>query len=733
MASEGPVCRIMTKGAPTIDTTQTIHGRVTSQVAVTETWLMQNMTRHNVSLIADTFVTPVNLVEGSNLFSVYSVDANGDTGRSPAINFSLLIDHAPDIRIVTRVEANQGVLDASATTDPEQQTVNYLWSADPDNPSPVNLQNANTSIARFNLPTIHGEYYFDLIATDPDNHSRHARTFFTVTADSAHGFANNECADWVNNSIIYEIFPRSYSAAGNLAGITADLQRIADLGVNSIWLMPIFEGPSDHGYEIIDYYHVEQDYGTDQDLHNLVNTAHTLGIKIILDMVINHTGIGHPFMQDCLRHGRYSHYWDFYDRDANGNYTYYYDWLSLPNLNLNNTETARYFIDMCKYWIETFDIDGYRCDVAWGPMQRSPQFWVKWRQELKEIKPEALLLAEADASNFQIFTNRFDLAFDWNLHHQGSASFQNMFPQIPGFTNLTDLISNYGVGWPDYKNPLRFIENHDETRFISVNTAPQTKLVATFMLSIPGAVMLYAGQEIGTTSQRGTPAWGSDPNGLYPHYYRMTNARKMLPAMRTGAFMRLNNNQGGTCYSYARYGAGIDPVIFVGDFAPSSQVVSVTINPTLLGLHSDSNYVVTELIGGTTFNSTGANLTSLVTSLSAYQARLWVISDHEITIDAPPARPELPHETKLHSAYPNPFNPSTILPLELSTSSRVTLKIYNILGREVATVADGLMEAGYHELVWNSKSSDREVSSGIYFAVLTTPSMRQIQKLVLLK
>jgi cyclomaltodextrinase / maltogenic alpha-amylase / neopullulanase len=729
VAAEGPLCRILTRGAPTSDTTQTIVARITSAMAVGSVWLTQNGAATLVALAGDSFTIPVTLAEGVNQFNAWAVNANNDTGRSPTMIFTLEINHAPDIVLSTSVSGGMCMLNASQTTDPEQQTITFEWTADADNPTAVTLLNANTSVASFSPPSAAGEYYFDVTATDPDQHQTRARTLFTITADSAHGFSNNECAEWVQNAIIYEVYPRSFSATRDLDGITADLQRIANLGVNCIWLMPIFDGPSDHGYEITDYYHIEQDYGTEEDLHELVNAAHALGIKIILDMVLNHTGIGHPFMQDAIRYGRYSHYWDWYDRDASGNYTYYYDWTSLPNLNLNNNEAVQYWIDMCKYWISEFDIDGYRCDVAWGPQQRSPQFWVKWRRALKEIKPEVLLLAEAGANDFTIFTNRFDLAFDWNLHHEGSSSFSNMFPQIPGFTNLTELVTNYGVSWPAYKFPLRFMENHDETRYISANTAAQTKLVSAFMMTIPGDVMLYAGQEIGTTSQRDAISWGLDPNVMYPHYYQITNARKLLPALRKGEFTLINNSQAGACYSFARHGSGMDPVIFAGNFTPASSIVTFTISASELGLNADSTYVVSELLGNTHSTMTGAQLTSLVTSLSAYQSRIWVVSDSAISVDAPPSSPLLPQRISLGYAYPNPFNPVTTLPLELSQRTHVRLRIFDILGREVATVINGSLDAGYHQLTWNS----RDAGSGVYFAVMEAGDVHQVRKLVLIR
>ncbi|MFZ5434711.1 MAG: alpha-amylase family glycosyl hydrolase, partial [Calditrichota bacterium] len=732
VAHPGPLCRILTRGAPTIDTTQTVVASVTSSVALAGAWLTQNGAITPATMAGDSFVVPVILTEGENRFEAWAVDVNGDTGRSPVMTYTLVIEHAPRVSITTRQEGLQGALDASATTDPEGQIVSYQWVPDPGNPVEVTLSTPDAAVARFAFPAVSGEYYFNLTASDPDQHSNHGRTLFTIRGGSYDGFGINEAVDWVMNAIIYEIYPRSFSATGDLPGITADLQRLADMGVNCLWLMPIFEGPSDHGYEITDYYRIEQDYGTEQDLRDLVQAAHERGIRIILDMVLNHTGIGHPFMQDCLRYGRYSHYWNYYDRDASGNYTYYYDWLSLPNLNLNNPETVKYFIDMCVYWVEEFDIDGYRCDVAWGPQQRSPQFWVDWRRALKTVKPECLLLAEAGANDFAIFDNRFDLAFDWNLHHEGGSAFSRWFPSIPGFDGLTELITNYNVPWPAYKNPLRFLENHDEDRFISLNTPDQTKLAASFYLTIPGAVMLYAGQEVGTSSQRGTITWTSDPNGMNPHYYRLVQARKQLPALREGDWARLTNNSLNTCYSYARFGDDMEPCLWIGNFASSPQTVRITIDPAQLGLNPDSSYVVSELLAGTNFTTTGTAFTSLLTSLAAYQSKLWVVSDSIISVDAPEVASNIPDEITLHPAYPNPFNPTTTITFDLNSASVVSLKIYDILGREVTTLANGAFAAGTHRLTWDA-AGDHTLGSGIYFAVFSTPNQHRVQKLVLLR
>ncbi|MBK6765041.1 MAG: T9SS type A sorting domain-containing protein [bacterium] len=727
VAHPGPVCRILTRGAETRVAAHTISGRAISGPPVTSAWLMHNDVMRPVTLIGDSFGLNVTLTEGDNFFTLFARDVIGDTGRSAQMNFPLLVDHAPVPNMVVIVGDATVQLDASTSTDPQMNALVFQWTADPNNPAPVTLNNANTWIASFTIPQAHGEYYFNVDVTDTENNTTRGRTFLRVGPEGESGFQNNQCAGWVDNAIVYEIFPRAYSQQGTLDAITADVGRIASLGVNAIWLMPIFEGPSDHGYEITDYYTIEQDYGTDADLHELVEACHEVGLKLVLDMVINHTGIGHPFMQDAIRYGRHSFYWDWYDRDDQGNPTHYYDWSSLPNLNLDNPETVRYFIDMCKYWVEEFDVDGYRCDVAWGPMQRSPQFWVDWRRELKRVKPDVMLLGEAGANDFAIFDNRFDMTYDWNLHHEGQAAFTNMFPSVPSFANLTNLITNYGFPWPAYKNPFRFMENHDESRYVTIKTAAQTKLVAELMLSIPGVPMIYAGQEIGETSQRGVINWGTDVHNMRDHYYRLLNARKLLPAMRKGGFDILTNNQPGACYSFARTGGG-DPVVFCGNFSGSAQEVVVTVDQQLMGIHADSSYVISEIVGATHFERLGSELTTLTVTLPAYSGVVWVIADSVVSTDAGNV-PAIPKSTELLSPYPNPFNPVVTVPLELARASRVSLRIFDVLGRETVRLVDDVMQAGLHELVWDGSGA----ASGLYFVMLQADGVTQTRKLVLMK
>jgi hypothetical protein len=736
IGNSGPVLSILTQGAPTIDSTQTIVGTVETTSPITVTLHRQvngNVSNYTIPAVSDTFEWNLILLEGANTIWASAV-ANGDTGVSPATIFELEVNHSPNPVIEVSFANDIFTLDATSSSDPDNQALFYLWVEDENNPDIINLSNPTSATVSFPCPDIMGEYYFNLYATDPDSNVSYARSFVTIYPDSVHIFDENESAQWVQNALVYEIFVRSYSPSHQLSAITEDMQRIHNWGYNAIWLMPIFPGPSDHGYAITDYYGIEEDYGTPEDFAELVESAHSYGIKVILDLVINHTSIEHPFMQDAMDFDIYSHYYDYYDRDANGNYTYYYDWLSLPNLNYDNPEVWDYFIEVSKYWVEEFDVDGYRCDVAWGPQTRNPAFWVEWREELKKIKPEIFLLAEATCTDFTYFDHRFDSAMDWNLHHEAPTNFSNMFPGPPNLNQLHDAITNYGYPYPQYHYPFRFLENHDEERYIAYNTANQTKLAATLLLTIPGIPMIYAGQEIGTTTQRGQITWGSDPYDVADHYWKLTHIRTMFPALRTAGIQRLNNTQYSTVYSFGRYQTGAVPVISVMNFTSWSQVVTITVPVTEWGIEPTQTYCLNEMLGNTHAWLTGAQLTTITTSLGNLQSLVYVISDSVITLEVEAISSPTTYTYRLSQNYPNPFNQECEFNFELPFNSKVNITIYNILGQKVKTLSDDFWTVGIHSIKWDGRNESGDaLSSGMYFYRMQAGDFLKTQKMVLLR
>jgi glycosidase len=181
---------------------------------------------------------------------------------------------------------------------------------------------------------------------------------------------------WVRDGVIYQIFPRNFSNEGNFKGITAQLDRLKDLGVTILWLMPIHpigqekkKGTIGSPYAVRDYYAVNPDYGTADDLKRLIREAHRRDMKVIIDIVANHTSWDSVMMK-----------WpDFYVHDAAGKITYPHDWTDVAKLNYDNPTLRKYMTDMLVHWVRDFDLDGFRCDVA---ADVPTDFWERARAEL---------------------------------------------------------------------------------------------------------------------------------------------------------------------------------------------------------------------------------------------------------------------------------------------------------------------------------------------------------------
>jgi len=576
VGSDGPAIRFLSRGAPTIRDEWTLTGVIEVDDPVTVTVRHTSdlgEVLHEIPSIADTFSIDIALDPGINSFRAEATYFD-ELGISPSIVYELLVEDAPVAVFENRVEGATIYLDASESYDPDEQEISFQWIADANNPEDVILEDENQDVAYFITPGTPGEYYFNLVLEDSDEKITNARTLATVYSDSVDVFEINESVHWVRDAIVYEIFVRAYGNDNHLVEIANDMERISNLGISTIWLTPIYPGPTTHGYEITDYYGIDEDLGSPDDFAYLVEQAHGYGLKVVLDMVVNHTSIQHPFMQHASQFGIYSPYYDWYAREPNGDHQYYYDWFSLPNLNFSNPDVWKYFIDMCVWWVEEYDVDGYRCDVAWGPQERNDQFWVAWRTALKTVKPEIFLLGEANGRDWGILEDRFDLGYDWSLYHDG---FNAIFPGPGGLENLHSLIINEFndevFDWPAYKYPFRFIENHDESRFITGHTADQTTLAATLLFSIPGVPLIYAGQEFGETSQRGTIDFTSDPYEVHGHYSRLIKARKNLPALRYGDYQRIPNNQEYFVYSVIRTLDDEYPVISAMNFFSNSTVI----------------------------------------------------------------------------------------------------------------------------------------------------------------
>ena len=300
---------------------------------------------------------------------------------------------------------------------------------------------------------------------------------------------------WLRDGVIYEIFPRDFSTKGDLNGVTARLDELKDLGVTVLWLMPIHpigeklrKGNYGSPYAIRDYYAVDPNYGTVDDVKKLVAEAHKRGLKVIMDLVVNHTSwdsvmMAHP---------------EFYKKDENGKIVPPVPaWSDVAGLNYANTDLREYIIAVMKYWIKECDIDGYRCDVA----SRVPtDFWEQARAEMQKIKPDIMMLAEA--SKPELLVQAFDTDYSWPL----MRTLNDVLIRDKPASNLKKSWENSLRQFPRDSLHMRMSDDHDEARAIARFGIRGALAASVFMFTLDGVPLLYNGMEVGDATESGDPA-----------------------------------------------------------------------------------------------------------------------------------------------------------------------------------------------------------------------------------
>jgi glycosidase len=363
--------------------------------------------------------------------------------------------------------------------------------------------------------------------------------------------ASRSSPAWVHDGVIYEIFPRAFSARGDFAGVTAQLDRLQQLGVNILWLMPIHpmgkvrsKGTLGSPYAVRDFYGIDPAYGTADDLHRLVSEAHKRSLKVIIDIVANHTAwdsvmMAHP---------------DWYTHDAGGHIVPPNpDWTDVADLNYDNAGLRRYMQDMLVHWLKDFDLDGFRCDFAAGV---PTDFWESARAALDQAKPDIVMLAEADSPELLVKT--FDVDYSWMLYHALAGVLQEGRPA----STLRDTWLADQAHYPRGAVRMRFIDNHDQHRAIVRFGEPATLAAAALTFTLDGVPMLYNGMEAGDTAESAAPAlfeklpvfWQSaELRPQYPRVFQQLIAlRQAHAALRAGEVQWLHNSDEARVLTFAR-------------------------------------------------------------------------------------------------------------------------------------------------------------------------------------
>ena len=470
---------------------------------------------------------------------------------------------------------------------------------------------------------------------------------------------------WWNDCVFYVMLVRSFYDAngdgnGDLQGLIDKLDYLndgdpgtdMDLGVNALWLLPVVESPTYHGYAASDYYNIERDYGDNETFRRLVTAAHQRGIYVIVDLALNHTSDKHPWFQDAssgpdaaLRN------WYIWENNnpgwlgpdkrtvwyqSGGSYYYAFFGGALPDLNLRNEATTRQMLDVVDFWLRDMGVDGSRLDairhlVEEGQKQESTDSTHQWLKRFyqfyKGVQRNAFAIGEvtgATAERLPYYNAEVDMCFEFDWANAAVSSLNSGNPAAlrAKQSSLQALLpqGQYGI----------FLGLQDSNRIISLlrSSEPKARLAATLLLTSPGVPFLWYGEEIGMrgnkpdvfirrpmqwADQRGAGfsagrPWmdvdlnydvvnvaeeSADPNSLLSHYRRLTRLRLSYEALRTGTWMPLqvSNDQ---VYAYLRHADDSDVLVVLNLAAEDVTGLELRVQDSAI---PPGSYAVQDLLG----------------------------------------------------------------------------------------------------------------------------------------
>jgi len=374
---------------------------------------------------------------------------------------------------------------------------------------------------------------------------------------------------------------------GDLAGIIEKLDYLKELGVTALYLNPIFDSGSAHGYDTHDYLKVSPKFGTEEDLQELLNEAHKRGMRVIFDFVPNHTGLGFWAFQDVIKKGKDSPYWNWYFIHkwpfSPGDPTAYEAWWgvgSLPKLNTGNPQVKEYLFKVVRYWLN-FGADGWRVDVP-NELVEAQAFFREMRQITKMEKPDAYLIAEIwQLDSSWVKGDQFDSMMNYALGRDILYNFVK--GSIDGAGTLENL-SRYFATYGENVTVMGFnlVSSHDTGRILTdlgggnfgdlpdPKAVERLKLLSTLLYTLPGAPVIFQGDERGILgekefydSHRYPVQWDTADESLISHYKKLAQLRREIPAL-TSSVIRVNYGTD-SLISFFRGEQGNDEVLIVAN------------------------------------------------------------------------------------------------------------------------------------------------------------------------
>ena len=382
----------------------------------------------------------------------------------------------------------------------------------------------------------------------------------------------NQHPEWSYGAVLYEMNVRQLTPEGTLRAAAARLEFLRDLGVDAVWLMPIYpigeknrKGTLGSYYSIRDYCAVNPELGTMDDFDDFVAEAHRLGMKVLMDWVANHTSRDARWIA-----GKPA---SWYERDASGEPAVPWDWTDTAKLDYANRDVWEAQAAAMEFWIARHAVDGFRCDMA---MLVPIGFWQYAAARLRRVKPDLFLLAEAEQRN--LFDDGvFDACYGWEMHHL----LNDVAQQRVRVTALRDWLRADRGRYPRSAMRLAFTSNHDENSWNGSEFARMGAargIMAAFTFVVPGGLpLIYTGQEVGYDhsfaffDRDPIPAESYRANAYTEFYRRLTELRHANPALaaggRGGDMVEISNNAEDCLMTFVREVPG-NQVVAVMNLSP---------------------------------------------------------------------------------------------------------------------------------------------------------------------
>ncbi|MEA3286204.1 MAG: alpha-amylase family glycosyl hydrolase [Candidatus Marinimicrobia bacterium] len=537
--------------------------------------------------------------------------------------------------------------------------------------------------------------------------------------------------------IIYETLIRDFTESGDIEGMTAKLDYLADLGINAIELLPPteFSGDNSWGYNPAFFMALESSYGTPEQMKIFVNEAHARGISVLVDLVFNHADGTSPYEQmygNDYEHSPYMH--------AEGN-----AW-GFPDFDHGRTGTRVLTARTVRHWISEYHVDGYRYDhtpgIGWSG---ASDFGVSYFSNQAYLEDnEVVQIAEHFDSDIGslIFTTHIRSHWHDAFHDQMKANLRQGDFEGSHWWDMdkTERGIDYSAdGFQDGEACVNYVESHDEQRIIfEVQTnglsyeqaLNKAELAAQVLFTSTGIPMFYMGAELGMDTERtlshNPVRWHylEDPvlETLWFKYQEMIWLRQNYAALRSNNIDVVFKSNAQKVIVHHRTLDGAPGVVVAINFNSSDQVLDLEFpwaGTWYEYTQDDTLTIESNYYGSYTIPASSARIFT--------NERYWVGVDQAVN---------LPLEFALHAAFPNPFNPRTTLRFDLPEAALVGINIYDVRGREIWSTPESVTHyvAGSHEFSWNGVDQQgQSIAAGIYFIELRTPEFRQVQKVMLIK